>query len=210
MSTPALTVFVGSKNRSSWSLRPWLALDASGLPYAEVVIPLDEPDTKANIGAVSPTGKVPVLRFENVVVPESLAICELVAELAPSARLWPQDRPARAVARAIACEMHAGFPTLRREHPMSLRERTPKSPSDAVRAELARFEAVVADARARFAGDGAFLFGHFTIADCMLAPVATRIRTYDLPVSPETQAWARAIFAHPSFRRWESAAIAEP
>ena len=206
----ALTIVVGNKNRSSWSMRPWLALDASGLPYAEEVIFLDEPDTKAKIGAVSPTGKVPVLRWGDVAVPESLAICELVAELAPSARLWPEDRAARAAARAVASEMHAGFPTLRREHPMMLRERTPKPPSTEVRSELARFDSLVGDTRRRFGSGGPFLFGHFTIADCMLAPVATRLRTYDLPTGGGTRAWQAAIFEHPSFRKWEAGALAEP
>lgn len=210
MSTAPLTLFIGNKNRSSWSLRPWLALDASGLSYTEEVIFLDRPDTKAKIAAVSPTGKVPLLRMGDVAIPESLAICELTAELAPTAGLWPSDRAARAVARAVACEMHAGFPTLRREHPMMLRERTPKPPSAEVKAELARFDALVEGTRARFGAGGAFLFGHFTIADCMLAPVATRIRTYDLPAAPSTRAWAEAISAHPSFRKWETAAIAEP
>jgi glutathione S-transferase len=206
----ALTIYVGNKNRSSWSMRPWLALDASGLPYAEEVIFLDQPDTKAKIAAVSPTGKVPALRWGDVVVPESLAICELVAELAPSAKLWPEDRASRAAARAVATEMHAGFPTLRKEHPMMLRERTPKPPSAEVKHELARFDALVGETRRRFGAGGAFLFGHFTIADCMLAPVATRLRTYDLPAADATRAWQAAIFAHPSFRKWEEAAIGEP
>lgn len=210
MSTPSLTIVIGNKNRSSWSMRPWLALDASGLPYAEEMIFLDQPDTKAKIAAASPSGKVPALRWGDVVVPESLAICELVAELAPGAKLWPEDRTARAMARAVATEMHAGFPSLRKEHPMALRERTPKPPSAEVRAELSRFDALVAGAREAFGRGGPFLFGHFTIADCMLAPVATRLRTYDLPATDTTRAWQAAIFAHASFQKWEAAALTEP
>jgi glutathione S-transferase len=210
MSTPKLTIIIGDKNRSSWSMRPWLALDASGLPYGEELIFLDQPGTKAKLVAASPNGKVPALRYGDLVVPESLAICELVAELAPAAKLWPEDRTARAMARAVATEMHAGFPTLRKEHPLALRERIPKAPSAEVRAELARFDALVASARERFGSGGAFLFGDFTIADCMLAPVASRLRTYDLPAADTTRAWQAAIFAHPSFQKWEKGALAEP
>ena len=210
MAQPALTLFIGNKNLSSWSMRPWLALDASGLSYTETLILLNQPTTKAAILAVSPTGKVPALRLGDLVVAESLAICELVAELAPAAHLWPEDRIARAAARAVASEMHAGFAALRREHPMMLRERTPKQPTAEVRAELTRFDTLLSEARARFGAGGPFLFGTFTIADCMLAPVATRIRTYDLPAAETTRAWAKAIFAHPSFKKWEAAAIAEP
>jgi glutathione S-transferase len=208
-----LVLYVGDHDLSSWSLRPFLALDASGLPYRLEVIELDRPGTKAKIDAVSPNGKVPVLHRTGdtpLVIPESLAICELCAELAPAAKLWPDDRDARAVARAVSTEMHAGFAALRREHPMHITSRIERPPSDEVRRDLGRIEAIFADARARFGAGGPFLFGRFSIADCMFAPVATRVRTYGLPAGPATRAFMEAIFAHPSFVKWETAARLTP
>lgn len=207
------TLYVGDHNLSSWSLRPFLALAHSGLPFELEVVKLDRPDTKARLTAISPNAKVPCLNDGGLVIWESLAICEHVAELAPGAQLWPDALPARSTARAVSCEMHAGFAPLRREHPMRLAERLPKPPSDEVKRDLARLDALFADCRARFGAapeaGGPFLFGRFSIADCMFAPVATRIRTYDLPVSATTRAWCEAIFAHPAFVRWETAARLE-
>lgn len=202
-------LYVGDYNLSSWSLRPFLALDASGLDHRIERIRLNQPHTAKNIAAISPNHKVPCLLDGDLVISESLAICEYVAELSPHAHLWPEDRGARAMARAAATEMHAGFTSLRREHPMRLAERIPKAPSDGVKAELERLEALFASSRARFGSGGPFLFGRFSIADCMFAPVATRMRTYDLPVGPASKAFQAAIFAHPSFLRWEESARAE-
>lgn len=200
-------LYVGDYNLSSWSLRPYLALHASGLPFRAEVIRLNQPDTAAKIAAVSPTHKVPCLHEGELAITESLAICEYVAELAP--QLWPEDRFARAMARAAATEMHAGFANLRREHPMHLAERLPKQPNAEVVRELARIEALFAASRARFGEGGPFLFGRFSIADCMFAPVATRMRTYELPVGPASTAFQEAIFAHPSFLAWEALAQRE-
>lgn len=208
-----LVLYVGDPDLSSWSLRPFLALDASGLPYRLEVIELDRPATKARIEAVAPNGKVPVLHRggpKPLVIAESLAICELIAELAPEAKLWPDDRDARAVARSVSTEMHAGFAALRREHPMHLMSRIEKAPTDEVRRDLSRIEAIFADCRARFGEGGPFLFGRFSIADCMFAPVATRLRTYGLPAGPASRAFMEAIFAHPSFTKWETAARLSP
>jgi glutathione S-transferase len=201
------TLYVGDHNLSSWSLRPFMALAASGLPFEVEVIRLNQPDTAARIAKVSPNAKVPCLHDEGLVLWESLAICEHVAELAPAAQLWPADRAARAIARSVSCEMHAGFASLRREHPMRLAERLSKPPSDEVKKDLARIDGIFEDCRSRFGGP--FLFGRFSIADCMFTPVATRIRTYDLPVSPTTKAWCEVIFAHPAFVRWQAAARLE-
>lgn len=203
------TLYVGDYNLSSWSLRPFMALAASGLSFEVEVVKLNQPDTAARIAKVSPNTKVPCLHDDGVVIWESLAICEHVAERAPSAHLWPDALPARSVARAVSCEMHAGFVSLRREHPMHLAERLPKPPSGDVKKDLARIDALFADCRARFGAEGPFLFGRFSIADCMFTPVATRIRTYELPVSSTTRAWCEAIFAHPAFVRWESEAKRE-
>jgi glutathione S-transferase len=203
------TLYVGDHELSSWSLRPFMALAHSGLPFEVEVVKLNQEGTAARIAEVSPNGKVPCLHDDGVVIWESLAICEHVAELAPAARLWPDALPVRSVARSVSCEMHAGFVSLRREHPMRVSTRLPKPPSDEVKKDLARIDALFSDCRARFGADGPFLFGRFSIADCMFTPVATRIRTYDLPVSATTRAWCEAIFAHPAFVRWETAARLE-
>jgi glutathione S-transferase len=200
------TLYIGDYALSSWSLRPWLALTVGGVPFDTVVVPLDRPTTREAIGAVSPTGKVPALHAEGEVIWESLAICEYAAELAP--HLWPEDRASRAVARSVATEMHGGFPNLRAEHPMRLLDRTPKPPSPAVSAELERIDALLGQCRARSAS-GAFLFGTFGLADAMYAPVATRIRTYDLPVSDVVRDWMDAVLTHPAMREWERRARAE-
>lgn len=206
-----LELLIGNKNYSSWSLRPWLALKASGLPFREHLVPLYQDDSKAALLRFSPAGKAPALRDGALVIPESLAICEYVAELAPAAGLWPREREARAVARAVACEMHAGFVALRSTMPMNLRDRarTPIVPTPEAAADVARVQALVDGCRQRFGAGGPFLFGGFGIADAMLAPVATRFRTYRVALSSLTQAWCDAIFADPAFRAWETAAAAE-
>jgi len=206
-----LELLIGNKNYSSWSLRPWLALRAAGLPFREHRVPLYQDGSKAALLRFSPAGKAPALRHGGLVIPESLAICEYVAELAPDAGLWPAAREARAEARAIACEMHAGFGALRQTMPMNLRARakTPIAPTPEAAADVARIEAIVEAARRRHGANGGFLFGGFGIADAMLAPVATRFRTYRVALSPIVQTWCDAIFALPAFREWEAAALAE-
>lgn len=208
-----LTLVVGNKNYSSWSLRPWLALRMAEIPFDEIVIPLYEPASKAALLVQSPAGKVPVLRHGDLVVWDSLAICEYAAELAPQAALWPADRAARAHARSISAEMHAGFVALRSTMPMNLRARgrhlaTP--PTEAARADVARVSKIVEECRERFGAGGAFLFGGFGIADAMYAPVATRLRSYSIPLPPPVQAWSDAVLALPPFLEWERAALAEP
>jgi len=205
-----LLLYVGTKNLSSWSLRPWLALSMTGAPFEEVVIALDKPDTRARIAAVSPTGKVPLLEHGGVKVWDSLAICEYIAELFPEAKLWPEDRAARAVARAVSAEMHAGFTDLRRELSMDIRGRTPKQDlSPAVRADITRILSLWRDTRGRYGAGGAFLFGGFTIADAMYAPVVTRFVTYDVAVDDEARAYMDAILALPPMQRWIAGAEAE-
>jgi len=205
-----LLLYVGTKNLSSWSLRPWLALSMTGAPFEEVVIALDKPDTRARIAAVSPTGKVPLLEHGGVKVWDSLAICEYIAELFPEAKLWPEDRAARAVARAVSAEMHAGFTDLRRELSMDIRGRTPKQDlSPAVRADITRILSLWRDTRGQYGAGGAFLFGGFTIADAMYAPVVTRFVTYDVAVDDEARAYMDAILALPPMQRWIAGAEAE-
>ncbi|NYZ17250.1 glutathione S-transferase family protein [Azospirillum sp. RWY-5-1] len=206
-----LTLILGSKAYSSWSLRPWLALKQTGLPFAELVIPLRQPDTRARILEHSPAGKVPVLRHGDLTVWDSLAICEYVAELAPEAALWPADPAARAIARAVSAEMHAGFQALRSSMPMDLKRRAPgEGMTDATATDIARITALWADCRARFGEGGPFLFGRFSIADAMYAPVVTRFDTYAVALDSTARAYADAVLALPAMRDWTDAGRAEP
>lgn len=211
-----ITIYLGNKRYSSWSLRAWLALAQTGAAFEEVVIPLDRPDSKAALRRHSPSGRVPALRHGDLLLWESLAICEYLAESFPAARLLPADRAARAVARAVASEMHAGFAELRRVLPMDLGREAPAPERRAmVEPDIARIAAIWRDCRARFGkaganGAGPFLFGGFTIADAMFAPVATRFRSYGVALEPEEAAYAEALLAMPAMRRWYEAAAAEP
>lgn len=212
MSVP--TLYIGNKNYSSWSLRPWLALRWGGIAFAEQIIPLGGPGYRqakiAEIVAVSPSGRVPALSVDGVTIYESLAICEWAAERAPLAGLWPSDPLVRAEARAAAAEMHAGFAALRRDLSMNIRRRmdaTPHLPED-TQADLDRLFARWSTLLARFGGP--FLFGPRTIVDAMYAPVATRLRTYAVKAPLDAQAYCATIFADPAFQDWERDAMAEP
>jgi glutathione S-transferase len=205
----ALVLYVGSKRYSSWSLRPYLALAHAGIAFETRTILLDRDDTKANIARVSPSGRVPVLHDGEIVIPDSLAICEYAAELAPGAGLWPAARAERARARAISAEMHAGFAALRRDMPMDVCARKPGigHTADAL-ADARRVHELW---RAELARSGRpLLFGSFTIADAMYAPVATRFRTYGVALDPPSAAYVDAIFALPAMQRWLADAEAEP
>ena len=209
----ALGLIVGNKNYSSWSMRPWIAMKVAGIPFAETVISLNAPDFKARVGAVSGTGKVPVLIDGDVQVWESLAILEYLVEKFPDAGLWPRDAAARAHARAIANEMHGGFLPLRRLLPMNMwrpvikRDLTPE-----VAANVARIEAMWADCSARFGQkvEQPFLFGRFGAADAMYAPVVARFHTYGVDVGAGTQAYMKAVMALPAWAEWRDAALKEP
>lgn len=204
-----LTLVIGNKNHSSWSLRPWLALKAASLPFREQLIALRRPETKAEILRYSPSGKVPLLIDGGLHIWDSLAICEYAAELRPAAGLWPEAAPARAIARAVSAEMHSGFPALRRDYAMDISRRFPDAGAPEAKAEAARVLEVWRDCRARFGAGGPFLFGRFGIADCMYAPVVTRFRTYGIDLDAITQAYCDAVFAHPAMREWCVAAEAE-
>lgn len=206
-----MRLLIGNKNYSSWSLRPWLAMRTAGIAFEEEVYPLDTPEFRAAVGGLSPSGKVPVLVDGDVIVWESLAILEYLAERFPAAGLWPQERAARAHARAIASEMHAGFVALRRSCPMNMhRARRPIVLGADASADVARIDAMWRDCRARFGGGGPFLFGSFTAADAMYAPVVSRFATYAVPVSAPAQAYMQAIMALPAWREWREAAVREP
>ena len=206
-----VTLVIGNKAYSSWSLRAWLALTHVGVPFREVVVPLRQPDSTARILVHSSSGKVPALRHGGRTVWDSLAICEYLAETFPAARLWPDDPHARAVARAVSAEMHSGFVALRTNMPMDLKETHPGAGRTAeCLADIARITALWRDVRGRFGQDGPFLFGRFSIADCMYAPVATRFETYAVELDPVCRAYADAVLALPALRAWTEAARAEP
>lgn len=204
------TLVIGNKAYSSWSLRPWILLRQFGIPFDEVVVPLYEPTSSLELQKHSPTGKVPALAADGVVVWESLAISEYVAEARPDLAIWPANREARAMARSLAAEMHAGFTALRRACPTNFR-RKPKAVelSDEVRRDADRIEAAWATARRQYGEDGPFLFGAFSAADAMFAPVVSRFATYAVEVGPETAAYMAAVTALPAWRRWHDEAAAE-
>jgi glutathione S-transferase len=206
-----LTIVVGNKNYSSWSLRPWLALKATGAPFREVVLPLGTPEFAAGIAAWSPSGRVPALRHGDLTVWDSLAICEYLAELFPDAGLWPADSRARAVARSVSAEMHSGFGALRENLSMNIRADRPGQGIGApgVRDDIDRIRAIWRDCRAGFGAGGAFLLGSFGIADAMFAPVVARFRTYGVKLEGEEVAYAQAVWDHPAMQEWVDAARQE-
>jgi glutathione S-transferase len=208
-----LTLIIGNKNYSSWSLRPFLALKKTGQPFGEEVIVLRQPDTRAKILSHSGGGKVPVLKHGEIVVWETLAICEYLAETFPAARLWPDDRAARAHARAVSNEMHAGFRAMRDNMPMDIRsDRRHESRAHLAQDDIARVTAIWTEARDRWgARDGRpFLYGDFTIADAMFAPVVTRFRTYGVKPGAIAERYMQALLTWPGFLAWEAAAKREP
>ncbi|HEU4538818.1 MAG TPA: glutathione S-transferase family protein [Polyangiaceae bacterium] len=205
---------VRGNNNASWSLRAWLALRRAGLPFEEHIIQLGEPDTQARIAAHSPSGLVPILFDGDVRVWDSLAICEYANDLRPAARLWPADLGARAAARSVSAEMHAGFEALRRTLPVQFALEFPvvadltTFPAD-VKADIARLLAIWRECRARYGAAGPYLFGHFTIADAMFAPVASRFRTYNIPLGGAEAEYARTLWAMPEMAEWMEGARRE-
>ncbi len=210
-----MLLVLGNKNLSSWSLRPWLLLRQAGLPFGERVLPFESEGWRDAITALSPTGRVPVLHHDELVVWDSLAICEYVADAFPEARLWPRDRAARAVARAVSAEMHSGFANMRRDLSMDIVARHPSRRfSRETEDDVARVKAIWAECRLRassVAGDdaGPFLFGRFSIADAMFAPVIWRFRTYGVEVAGDARVYGETMLALPAMKEWEEAAIAE-
>lgn len=208
-----MKLIIGNKAYSSWSLRGWLACKLSGLPFEEVTVPLyDEAWEKRREGDefAPSSGKVPILWDGDIVVWDSLAIVEYLNEKSGGERFWPADIAARAMARSMAAEMHSSFAALRREHSMNIRQIYPAAPpSEAVTQDIARIMQLWAEARARFGGEGDFLFGEFGAVDVMFAPVVTRFITYQLPVARFAESYMRAIIAHPWMQEWIGGAQAE-
>ena len=205
----ALTLYVGSKRYSSWSMRPYLALAHAGAPFETRTIVLDQPDSKAEITKVNPAGWVPVLYDGELAIWDSLAICEYVAELVPAAQLWPADRTQRARARSMSAEMHSGFAALRRAMPMDVCSSKPGVGHTAeALADAGRVMAIWREQLAR--SGGPFLFGAFTIADAMFAPVTTRFTTYGVELDEPSRAYVAAIAGLPAFKTWIRDAASEP
>lgn len=204
-----LTLVIGNKNYSSWSMRPWVVLSAFDIAFQEILICLDRADTDANIAEYSAAGRVPVLLDGKTAIWDSLAICEYLAEQFPDRALWPQDTTARAVARSICAEMHSGFGGLRSAMSMDIRAsypgrgRTPEAQGD-----IGRISEIWEDCLSQF-GHHEFLFGDFSIADAFYAPVVMRFRTYQVSLAPALQAYCDRVAAHPAVALWIAGALAE-
>lgn len=206
----ALKLVIGNKNYSSWSMRPWIALRIAGIAFEERVISLDDPIFKPELAKLTPAGKVPVLIDGDRHIWESLAIVEYLADKFPDAGLWPKDAAARAHARTISAEMHAGFAPLRRHCPMNmLRPPKRRDLPPEVQSDVARIEQMWTDCRARFGKDGPFLFGAAGAADAMYAPVVSRFQTYQIEAGAGTRAYMQAVMGLPAWAAWEAAARQE-
>ncbi|MEX0839150.1 MAG: glutathione S-transferase family protein [Parvibaculum sp.] len=219
MAASEFTLVIGDKNWSSWSLRPWLAMRQAGVPFEEIHVRLRQPDTKTDILALSPTGFVPALKWRGETIGDSLAICETIADLFPERKLWPRDPLARAIARSAAAEMHSGFGALRRDMPMAVIEHYPgQGHTDEALADARRIVQLWRDLRWRHGGqtpgDQGFLFGHFTVADAMYAPVVTRLQTYGVDLAALgddglARSYMEAVLTLPAMRDWIAGAEAE-
>jgi glutathione S-transferase len=207
-----LTIYLGNRNYASWSLRAWLTLKATGAPFEEVVIPILQPGSKETLLKFSPSGRVPALHHGAIVVWDSLAICDYLADVFPDAGLWPRDAAAKAIARSISAEMHSGFQSLRGQFPMNIRSSFPgRDITPEAQADINRVMAIWRQCRNRYGeGKGDFLFGGFTIADAMYAPVVTRFRTYKFDLEREADAYCDAAMALPAMQEWVAAAKNEP
>jgi glutathione S-transferase len=205
-----LTLIIGNKNYSSWSLRPWLAMKHFGLEFEEIKIPLYTPESGKEIRKYSPAGKVPILLHNEVVVWDSLAICEYLAEQFPVVQ-WPKDGRARAIARSICAEMHSGFQELRQHLPMNCRAQFPSEVrSPGVQNDINRITTIWRDCRQFYRNNGPMLFGDFTLADAAYAPVVLRFKTYGVPLDEVCQEYADAILALPVLQEWLQEAEQEP
>jgi glutathione S-transferase len=203
------TLVIGNKNYSSWSLRPWMLLRHLQLPFDEQLIPLFQPQMRARISQHSPAGRVPVLKHAGLTVWESIAIGEYLCEVTGNG--WPRERAARAHARVVSAEMHAGFAALRAQWPMNARATGRRTPMTAeLRADIERIDALWGDCRARFGARGPWLFGDYSLADAMYAPVALRFRSYGAALSAPAQAYLETVLQDAPLQQWIAAAVLEP
>jgi glutathione S-transferase len=202
----SLILLIGNKAYSSWSARPWLLMTALDIAFVERITPLYVEGSREKMLLEAPTGKVPVLRDGDLAIWDSLAIVEYLAEKFPDKPVWPKDARDRALARSLCAEMHAGFQAFRQNCPTNFRRdrrATPREIDEAARADLARIEAIFAQAK------GPFLFGDFTAADAFFAPVVSRIDAYALPIGARAQKYCEAVLALPAFSAWRDGARAE-
>ena len=207
---PNLVLVIGNKAYSSWSLRPWLLMKQAGIAFEELRLSLYAEGAKQKVLQYSGAGKVPVLKDGDLTIWDSLAICEYLAEKYPEKRLWPIETAARAQARSVSAEMHSGFTQLRTQMPMNVRREIPgRAGTPEVVAEIARIEAIWKDCRSRYGAQGRFLFGAFSIADAMYAPVVSRLRTYGVTVADKAAEYAASIHALPAMQEWIAGAHAE-
>jgi glutathione S-transferase len=203
-------LYHGNKNYSSWSMRAWLALRASGVEFDEVAFHLGEPGIRDRIRRHSPTGRVPALRHGDLTIWDSLAIGEYLAEQAPGAGLWPAARESRAVARSICAEMHSGFPALRRHMPFNVRRSSPgKGRAEGVQQDIDRIGQIWSDCRESCGEGGPYLFGQYGLPDIFFAPVVTRFNTYEVDLDEISSTYASTILRHPHIAEWFEAARAE-
>lgn len=206
---PGLTLIIGNKNYSSWSMRPWVAMTAFGIPFQEVRVLLDQQDTATKIAEYSACGRVPVLLAGEMTIWDSLAICEYLAEQFPDKHMWPQDVAARAMARCVCAEMHSGFTGLRTDMTMNIKANLPgRGRTAAAQADIGRISEIWEECLSRF-GHHQFLFGEFSIADAYFAPVVMRFRTYGVSLAPALNAYCERVQAHPAVARWLTEALAE-
>jgi glutathione S-transferase len=208
---PALTLVIGNYNYSSWSLRPWLFLKQHGIEFETLCIPLYTPQSREQLGKYSPSGKVPVLLHEGTKVWDSLAICEYASETFLEGRGWPAEPAARAMARSISAEMHSGFADLRNNFSVNCRRRPMKVSgySSAVKRDIDRICTIWRECRSLYAAKGPWLFGEFSIADAMYAPVCLRFRTYGFPIGDVEQAYVRTVLELPAMRHWMEQGVQE-
>ena len=201
---------IGNKKYSSWSLRPWMVLAQAQIPFEEILIGLDLPDTDANIRKYSPSGRVPALIDGELIVWDSLAIAEYLAEKFSEKQLWPADPKVRAIARSVTAEMHSGFPAMREEMTMRILQTYPPSQKrpETIK-DVERVKQLWTECRERYGAGGPFLFGAFSIADAFYAPVVSRFRSYAIPVDGAVKAYAEMIWATPAMQRWYADAQAE-
>jgi glutathione S-transferase len=206
-----LHLIIGNKAYSSWSLRPWIAMKMNGLAFQETLICLKQPDTSAQIAKYSFAGKVPVLKHGKRTIWESLAILDYLADTFPEKAWWPKDPDAKALARSVAAEMHSGFSTLRTHMGFNARrDLKGLGRAPGVDVDIARIVTLWNDARAHFGKGGPFLFGTFTNADAMYAPVVSRFKTYGVELDPVAQAYCDAVLSLPAMQQWYAEAAAEP
>jgi glutathione S-transferase len=205
-----MTLVIGNKNYSSWSLRPWAVLKHFKIPFDEILIPLRLADSKEKILKFSPAGKVPILIHGKTTVWESLAICEYLAFLFPEKNLWPKDPMKRAAGLSISSEMHAGFINLRKTCPMNVRARKSIAVTPEVDADIKRIQEIWTDCRTKYKKDGDFLLGAFSIADAMYAPVVYRFQSYGIKTEGAVKEYCQNILKLPVYQEWDQAALVEP